>query len=363
VKTLVFWGGGSPDLARRHQREGAIFLLWGGERRALDSLSLPFLTADLTPAQAEGVERAALRWGRAWPRIPLLDGRSFRELLEWKGVCLADLLDDFAQTSPRSWDYVRLLETLDLLLEKEAPDEVVSVGLPQDAALLLRRAATRRGILYHGPERGPGRAGILSLLRGRVGGLGRLRSSLRASLSGPPPRRAPPAKGLPVLFVLSGADEEDLARAARGDPGLSPLFLSLKGRSLGPCLEDYSGGDLPREVKRASRHLREIWSRLRTSPALGDAFSHRGVSFADLALPDLEELLLSWLPRAIRSFEQGAAALLATRPAVVCLGPSSGPLLLACRAAGVPALERQGGESAESLLARLRASTPAEGAW
>ena len=147
MKTLVFWGGGSAERARRRHQEGAVFLLWGGARHALESASIPFRTADLPPEQAEGVERAALRWSRAWARIPLLDGKSFRELVEWKGISLADLLEDFWRTSPRLGDYVRLIETVELLLEGEAPDEVEAMGLTEDAALLLSRACTRRGIL------------------------------------------------------------------------------------------------------------------------------------------------------------------------------------------------------------------------
>jgi hypothetical protein len=362
VKTLVFWGGGSPDRARRHHREGAVFVLWGEKRGALDSASIPFRTADLAPAQAEGVERAALRWSRAWPRIPLVDGRSFRELVEWKGLSLADLLEDFWRTSPRLGDYVRVIETVELLLEEATPDEVEAVGLARPTALLLGRACTRRGILYHGPQPRPWGAGRGAAFRGRVQALAMTGRALRAWFSGGPP--APACGGRAVALFLLSAEEgqASLARAAGEDPRLCPFAVTVGARTPRPCLEDYPV--LP-EVRAVSRRLRETWGRLRRSPALGDAFSHRGLAFADLARRDLAELMLVWLPRAVSRFEQAAAVLRAVRPAVVCLGRAPGPLLLACRAAAVATVEPQAGETGESLLARLRAAAgaPAGAAW
>jgi hypothetical protein len=86
---------------------------------------------------------------------------------------------------------------------------------------------------------------------------------------------------------------------------------------------------------------------LRHSPALVEAFSHRGVSFADLAEPDLAGTMLLQLPWAIRCYEEMARVLAATRPRVVCLyAESSGwgrAALAACRAAGVPTVAVQHG--------------------
>ncbi|HKC13652.1 MAG TPA: hypothetical protein VKI41_16630, partial [Vicinamibacteria bacterium] len=344
MKTLVFWGGGSADRARRQHREGAVFVLWGEKRRALDAASIPFRTADFPPAQAEGVERAALRWSRAWPRIPLVDGRSFRELVEWKGLSLADLLEDFWRASPRLGDYVRVIETVELLLEQETPDEVEAVGLTGPTALLLGRACTRRGILYHGPQPRPSQAGSGAAFRGRVQALAMVARALRARLSGDPPPPACGGRAVALLFLSAEEGLASLARAAGADPLLCSFAVTVGARTPRPSLEDYPA---LREVRAVSRRLREIWDRLRRSPALGDAFSHRGLAFADLARRDLAELMLVWLPRAVSRFEQAAAVLRAIRPAVVCLGRAPGPLLLACRAAGVPTVEPQAGETGE----------------
>ena len=159
-----------------------------------------------------------------------------------------------------------------------------------------------------------------------------------------------------LLFLSAEEGQASLARAAGADPLLCPFAVTVQGRTPRPSLEDYPA---LREVRAVSRRLRETWGRLRRSPALGDAFSHRGVGFADLARRDLAELMLVWLPRAVSRFEQAAAVLRAVRPAVVCLGRQPGPLLLACRAAAVATVEARSGETGESLLARLRAAAGA----
>jgi glycosyltransferase involved in cell wall biosynthesis len=109
----------------------------------------------------------------------------------------------------------------------------------------------------------------------------------------------------------------------------------------------YVTANVVREVARGTRQVREAWRALRRSPALVQAFSHRGVTFADLALPDLAGTLLLQLPWAIRCYEEMAAVLAAARPRVVCLyAESSGwgrAALAACRAAGVPTVAIQHG--------------------
>ena len=109
----------------------------------------------------------------------------------------------------------------------------------------------------------------------------------------------------------------------------------------------YSDARVHREVRKATAMIREGWERLRRSPALADAFSHRGVAFADLAEADLAGTMLLQLPWAVRCYEEMAAVLASVRPAVVCLyAESSGwgrAAVAACRAAGVPTVAIQHG--------------------
>ena len=89
-------------------------------------------------------------WARVWGRRPLVDGRSFREMLEWKGASLWWMAEAFFASARRSPACVRLVETWLRILEAEAPDEVEAVGLPARESVLLERAATSRGVLMHG---------------------------------------------------------------------------------------------------------------------------------------------------------------------------------------------------------------------
>jgi hypothetical protein len=71
----------------------------------------------------DAIDEAAIGWTKQWGRCPLVDGRSFRELLTWKGVSLwwfAELFLHHCTESPR---YVRLIETLHRILDAERPQE------------------------------------------------------------------------------------------------------------------------------------------------------------------------------------------------------------------------------------------------
>ena len=84
-------------------------------------------------------------WARVWGRRPLVDGRSFREMLEWKGASLWWMAEAFFASARGAPACVRLVETWLRILEAEAPDEVEAVGLPARESVLLERAATSRG--------------------------------------------------------------------------------------------------------------------------------------------------------------------------------------------------------------------------
>src|SRR6185295_9190286 len=109
----------------------------------------------------------------------------------------------------------------------------------------------------------------------------------------------------------------------------------------------YTTWAVARQTLRASRLAREAWRTLRGSPGMREAFSHRGVAFADLAVADLAGTLLLQLPWAVRSYEEMAAVLDHLRPAAVCLyAESSGwgrAAVAACRAARVPTVAVQHG--------------------
>jgi len=393
MKSLIFWADGAPDLASKRRSEGGAFVLWNEDRaETLLSAGVPYQTVgDYVGArEADAVDEAAMAWTKSWGSRPLRDGRSFRDLLDWKGVSLwwfAELLLHHSTEAPR---YVRLIETFHRILEEEHPEEVEAAGLSAEEAVLLERTCTARGLLFHG-RAAPQRLRLatrtrLVPLRARWNDVKTFLGALKAVAAGPP--SAPGSSGKKNVLFLSHAafwrhrkdpetDEPNayehyfdaLIPQVAAHPGLRPVVLAVGPRAAfrrrgvrdrvrewlrlrpeaGPYLavNRYTTWAVLRETLRASALAREAWRVLRRSPGMRAAFSHRGVAFADLAAPDLAGTLLLQLPWAVRSYEEMAAALRGLRPATVCLyAESSGwgrAALAACRAAGVPTVAVQHG--------------------
>jgi CDP-glycerol:poly(glycerophosphate) glycerophosphotransferase len=402
MKTLVLWGDGGVEAARSRHEEGAALLLWDGERsKALEAAGIPYRTAaSLTAGAQDEIDEAAMAWTKDWGRRPLLDGKSFRELFAWKGVSLwwfAELYLHHSTDAPR---HVRVIESVHRILDAEAPDELETVGLSPEDTLLVERTCTAHGVLFHGPRRlsrFPADRKVAAVVRSsRWNAAKALVTEAKARLAGPP--SAPPEGAAPTVLFLSHAafwraraEEAPAPHVAGREPmagdvagyehyfdrlipaaaeaGLRPFVVAVGPRAayrrrgrreqLTEWLRFGSPGDpfvhvnrysdarVHREVRRATAMIRQGWERLRRSPALADAFSHRGVAFADLALADLAGTMLLQLPWAVRCYEEMAAALVSVRPAVVCLyAESSGwgrAAVAACRAAGVPTVAIQHG--------------------
>jgi hypothetical protein len=390
VKTLVLWGDAGVETARARHDDGASIVLWDRDRaEALDAAGIPYRSSAAAAAGAQdAIDEAAMAWTKAFGRAPLLDGKTFRELFAWKGVSLwwfAELYLHHSTGSPR---HVRAIELLHRVLESEAPDEVETIGLSPEDTLLAERVCVARGVLFLGPKRlapYPGaRQAAAVMRRARWNAVKARATAAKARLAGPP--EAPPASGAPRVLFLShaafwrpaaeGADPEtarehyfDRLIPAAAAAGLEPFVVAVGPRaafrrrgaldrvrdwlSLGDGGEPYvhvnrySDARVHAETRRAEAEIRAGYARLRRSPALAEAFSHRGVSFADLAAADLAATMLLQLPWAVRCYEEMTAALLASRPAVVCLyAESSGwgrAAVAACRAAGVPTVAIQHG--------------------
>jgi len=390
VKTLVFWGGGTRARARAYADAGARLLLWNeAGRAALVAAGVPFagVREHLGLEAAQACDEAAIEWTKAWGKRPLLDGASFRELQQWDGFSLWWFAELYLHHSTRAPRWVRLVETLHRLLDAEAPDEVEAVGLPPEEALLLQRAATARGLLYHGPSPRTGETAALLRIRwqSRWNALKTAAGAVKAWLVRPP---AEPASGsrARVLFVSHAAFWRErrapgggyqpyehyfdrLIPEVEADPGLEARVIAVgpraafRRRGLRARLADwlglpvaagpwvpigaYTSAEVARAVRRVETECRVAWRRLQHSPAMAEAFSHRGVRFEDLCRADLAGTLLLQLPWAVRSYEEMRRALLHVRPAVVCLyAESSGwgrAVVAACRAEGIPSVGIQHG--------------------
>ncbi|MBI3932544.1 MAG: CDP-glycerol glycerophosphotransferase family protein [Acidobacteria bacterium] len=391
MKTLVVWGRGSATLARQKAREGARFVLWDANGEAtLREAGVEHSRADPTPDEADRADEAAIAWTKAWGKRPVLDGRSVRNLLEWKGVSLWWLAELYLHHSTRGPGHVRAIEAFHRILDVERPAEVEPVGLEPEDGLLLGRACTARGVLFHGPRALPAwpyrwRTAATSF-ESRWNNVKTFVAAVKATLAGRP--EPPDSDGRKVVLFLShaafwrerrdaGTDGPEtyehyfdrLIPSVASHGTLRPYVVAVGPRAAfrrrgllarlgdwlrlrfeaGPYVHvnGFTSWRVFRETLRATREIREAWRRLRRSPGVQEAFSHRGVGFADLSGPDLAGTLLLQLPWAVRSYEEMAEVLSAARPAVACLyAESSGwgrAAVAACRAAGVPTVALQHG--------------------
>jgi hypothetical protein len=297
---------------------------WAGADTApLEHAGVSFraLADVIGPDGLAAADAAARTWARVWGRLPLLEGRSLRDLVEWRGTSLLWAAEVFVRTATAGPACARTAERCLRLLDRTAPTEVDVAGLAPADSLLLARACTSRGVLFHG----------------RAPALGR---ALRPP--GPVPARRSPLRTFRFLLAPARPPALPPPLAAGGRPGADPLLVLVAGSgdaaTLGPLLETLSSElclpavavaarGLPRwQTRRAARAveegealLRELLARLRGTPGLHESYAHRGVSFADLASRDLEALLLGRLPEAVRLIETTAELLAAARPAAVLL--------------------------------------------
>jgi hypothetical protein len=342
---LVVWGGGSSAPARAHWAEGGAVVGWpGAPGSSLEREGIPFRAVEdvVGPEGLAAADTAARTWARVWGRLPLVDGKSFRELVEWREASLLWCAEAFLRDETAGPRCARTAELALRLLEATTPSEVDAPGLLPADALLLARACTVRGVLFHGAPRGPGRA----LTVDRPAPRGGLRRAIADALAPahPPPLHALPAveAGVegPFLVLLAG-EEERLAMA----PLLEAVSADLRrGVAIVTLAE------LPRwETRRARRAaadaealLRERRRQLRGTPGLAESYSHRGVSFADLAAGDLEALVEGHLPAVVRRIEAARELVVSARAAVVLLAvpgrDERRSLLHACSSAGVAAV-------------------------
>ena len=211
---LVVWGGGSPAPARERQREGADVVCWpGAPASSLEREGIPFRAVEdvLGPEGLAATDSAARTWARVWGRLPLVDGKSFRELVEWRGASLLWCAEAFLRDETAGPRCARAAEIALRLLEATTPSEVDAPGLAPADALLLARACTARGVLFHGPAPGPGRP--LAVVRPAP--RGGLRRAIADALA---PAHPPPLRALPAVEAGAEGPLVALAGRRRGAP-------------------------------------------------------------------------------------------------------------------------------------------------
>lgn len=305
---------------RARVREGASLVSWPGAPAALlEQEGLDFRPVDVVIGE-EGTAAAATAartWARVWGRLPLADGKSFRELVEWRGASLLWSATVFLLEETAGPRCARAAERALRLLEATGAAEVDAFGLEPSDALLLSRACTVRGVLFHGRVASPGDP--LPVARKAAGsGLGRILAGVL--LPGAPPPLPGPVAGA----GLGGPGVLALVEPGRDD--LRPLLEGVSA-SLGRPVVAVSLDELPRwETRRARRAIGEAEALLRGrqqalagTPGLAASCAHRGVAFADLAGGDLEALARGALAAAARRIEAARELLAAARPSALLL--------------------------------------------
>jgi hypothetical protein len=342
---LVVWGGGSPAPARRRSRAGAAVVCWpGATGSSLEREGVPFRAVEdvLGPDGLAAADTAARTWARVWARLPLVDGKSFRELVEWRGTSLLWCAESFLRQATAGPRCARTAEIALRLLEATNPSEVDAPGLPPHDALLLGRACTVRGVLFHGPSPGSGRP--LAVDRpGARGGLGRVIADALA------PARPPSLHTLPAgepgsegtLVALVAGDAERVALSELLEAVCADLWRRVAVVTLAE-LPRWETRRARRSVSDAAQLLREQVLRLQGTPGLVESYAHRGVSFADLASGDLDAVLAGHLPAMVRHVEAARELVVSSRAAAVLVAvpgrDERRALLHACASAGVLAV-------------------------
>ena len=342
---LVVWGGGSAGRASVRHREGAAVVSWPGtDASPLERAGVPFkAVADLLgPEGLAAAEGAARTWARVWGRLPLVDGKSFRELVEWRGSSLLWSAEAFLREVTAGPRCARTVEIAMRLLETTAPSEVDAAGLAPADALLLARVSIARGVLFHGQSKAAGRP---------LGPARRIsRRGLRRAISGLLAPSAPPP--LPPPLAGAGLDAAPIVAFVGGNEDgrtIAPLLRAISA-DLSRSVVPVTLAELPRwETRRvrgaasgAEAFLRDLGRRLRGTPGLAESYAYRGVRFADLAGGDLEALLLRHLPDAVGRLEAAIELLGAARAGAALIAvpgrDERRALVHACAAAGVGAV-------------------------
>lgn len=341
----MVWGGGPSAPARARQRDGAEVVVWPGtDPSALVRSGVPVrpVEAFLGDAGLAAAEAAARTWTRVWGRLPLVEGKSFRELATWREMPLLWLAEGFIRGETAGPRCAELVEISLRLLEATHASEVDVAGLAASDTVLLARACTASGVLFHGktPRARPLRPATPARR-------GRLRALERMLAPGtPPPLPSPlgetgPAESTPLLVLTAPGD----------DAGTLRPLLEAAGAELSLPVVVVPVSDLVRwrtrrvvaQAAEAARLLRELWRRLRSSPGVLESYRHRDVGFSDLAGDDLQQILLAHLPQAVLRLESAIELFRsAPRPAAVVLAAGSRDdrrtLLAACTVVRLPAI-------------------------
>jgi len=300
------------------------------------------------------VDEAVIAWMKAFGRKPLNESGSFRSLFRYRRLSLWWWTELFLYHDTPLRLFVRDIEAMARLLEKERPDRLILMGSIRELDRIALRLAA--GVERHGSTlRFPPRSSRASF-RFLAALLKTLGTGLKSIF-----RRAPrhTESTRPRFLFLTHAS---MWRKSPGDEEpdtefvemyLGPILKALDGKgeetqivAVGPTvpfkqrsllavvrdvlelderhrpfvsIRRYLSLPLSLVVAKGSLDCWRLWRRFRRLPLLEQALAHRGVLLPKQALSSFRDTFLLQLPWAIRSYREIEATLAREDPRLLVL--------------------------------------------
>ncbi|MER3408497.1 MAG: hypothetical protein C4292_07285, partial [Nitrososphaera sp.] len=343
--------------------------------------------------------RNATEWMSAWPDTPILDGKSFKELLVYEGVSIYWFLQTRFYLR-RVRELIILIDRVGKIIDAENPDRVWVKG-GKDAIHIVSSLCGGRGITIAPAEPSGGEAsGVrersyqghptlkLLLLKALRGTLVRVENP-RGKAAGGGSGGTGKGRILVVAEVSSWRREfnyelqkyerrdvffHDIARKLRGQ-GYDVTIVDFENRP-GQLLKAYStnrqrrtsfGGlpvrpweayvdlDIIRKSVRAKKRFSELLRRLQSSEDFARSLTYKNVSIYGIIRKDIEDLLNSLKAYAAVTFIDTSKKILdKERPSAIVMHDEYGALQLsiinAAKERGIPTVSLQHGLISEEQI-------------
>ena len=345
-------------------------------RRRLSEMGLQCRTMAEYSQDAAGDQQRALSWIQKWPDMPVLDGKSFKELLVYNGVSIYWFLQTRFYMH-RMKELLVLTERIGAVIAAEKPDSTRVIGNP-DAEYVASQLQgmkgsadkARGGIAYKSYGGHPTlKLAILKIFRGTFG------------------RSTNAAKGSPggkILVVTEASNwrrdfdfetgryvERDayfhgiVSQLSQMGHGVTVIDFENRPKRLLNAYSDnarrqkgfgvpvkpwerYVNFDIIRKSRSASRHALKLLARLQNSKEFIESLTYSGVPLYDVVKSDFEDLFKSLKAYAAVTFIDAAERIVEIeKPAAVIMHDEYGALQLAmisaARKKGIPTVSLQHG--------------------
>lgn len=385
AERLCFFGGGEIDAARAAGARGERLIAFSEAAAVgMAGAAIPFTRAvDVLGDDPEmPLYRAAADWTQTFgTRAVDASGQTLKDALRYRDTTLWWWAELYLHHNTEAARRVRFLETATLVIDSSRASSVHAHGLSADEMRLIERLCAARGLGFvRGGENPAARPSGRSALTLGLLEASKMVATAAKGAGGFDERLIPKsvvfvshAAFWKTRFAGDGREESyehyfDALLSASRQRGLPVVTLGVGPQS---TFRTRSASEKWRErlsVPRDARYLHinrfvtpklaatalkafgnavSVRNRFQAAPSLAAAFSHRGISFADLSAEDFGRTLLHQVPWAARCLLEFEAAIVELDPRLVCLYAESSGLgraaIEAARARGVKTLGVQHG--------------------